>query len=69
MKILYAGGVEGDVQVEVIKNYNGSGKSAFGGANEWPVVKVHIPFMAGANAEAAAFAEKLQSWLEAQAKL
>ena len=30
------------IYVELRKNYNGSGKDAFGGAKEWGVIQAHI---------------------------
>jgi hypothetical protein len=33
--------------VKLHRNYNGSGQSAFGGADEWPVLTAHFSFPVG----------------------
>ena len=34
----------GQCDIRIGKNYNGSGKTAFGGASEWPAVNVNMRF-------------------------
>lgn len=54
--------------IDVHSNYNGSGKQAFGGAKEWPVVDVQIAFEATEQAKAERFAVEIakfvDTWLE-----
>lgn len=59
-----AKGCVGAVAIEVCKNFNGSGGNAFGGASEWPVVNLHIPFQVGEEPKRLAFVQKLQKFIE-----
>lgn len=35
---------DGAIEVECHKQYNGSGRSAFGGLSSWPCISITIPF-------------------------
>jgi len=59
-----AKGCVGSVRIEVCKNYNGSGEKAFGGAKDWPVLDVHIPFQVGEEAKRLEVLQKLQKFIE-----
>lgn len=54
----------GSVKIEVCKNYNGSGGDAFGGASEWPVIDLHVPFQVGEEPKRLLFLGKLQKFIE-----
>ena len=45
-------------------NYNGSGKTAFGGAEKWPVVTVSVSFPEGEDCLAAWFAEEARTFVD-----
>jgi len=50
--------------LEQAHHYNGSGDDAFGGAEEWPHLKLNLGFEEGQEIEAAAFAEKLMEFID-----
>lgn len=52
--------------IELSYQYNGSGPSAFGGAEKWPVVKLEISFQEGEEAKRAAFVRRLVGFLESE---
>ena len=53
--------------VNIHKNYNGSGPSAFGGAKEWPHITVRVAFPSDTQAEhVAAVADKFSAVLLAE---
>lgn len=47
-------------------HYNGSGPSAFGGAECWPVVTLEVPFPAGEIKQRDQFVDALQAFLDTQ---
>jgi hypothetical protein len=45
-------------------SHNGSGPSAFGGADKWPTVRLEIPFCEGQEDRRDDFVDKLKAFIE-----
>lgn len=52
------------VRIELGKSFNGSGKSAFGGAKDWPTLRVTIPFQVGEEKRMERVADRIGELLE-----
>lgn len=61
--------VGGGIQLECSHNYNGSGKTAFGGADKWPHLKLSVSFRQGDYKTRDEFAAKLQAFIDKELPL
>lgn len=54
----------GRIEIEKHYHYNGGGKQAFGGAEKWPVLSLHVDFETGKEKERNELAEKLKQFID-----
>lgn len=55
-----------EAEISLRHHYNGSGPKAFGGARQWPVVKLELAFNEGEHAKAEKWFNQLSRFLKAQ---
>lgn len=53
-------------EIERHYHYNGSGRDSFGGAKQWPALKVHISFCVGEEKKRDALAKKIKALIDAE---
>jgi hypothetical protein len=58
--------VDGAVKLDAHYHYNGSGRSAFGGAKQWPNLSVEVSFKVGQEAQRDALLAKIQALIETE---
>lgn len=56
--------MDGVASIRAHRNYNGSGKQAFGGAERWPAVTIHLAFLEGAMNERESFVVAAQAFID-----
>lgn len=52
------------IEIEAGANYNGSGREYFGGAYNWPSIKMKIGFQVGEDNKRDLFIKKLQDFID-----
>ncbi len=56
--------VSNTISIELGKSYNGSGPNAFGGAKEWPYLRIEIPFQVGEEERMKTIADMIEKKLK-----